>query len=257
MAVEKTEKELEAEASKEVDSKDGDESPSNDELADAFDKLLAEDEEPVDEPDVEVDEAAKKIADEQTQDDNAEKSRLGRKVKAMEEERKKDRELLEEVLALLKAPKKTVTSKEEQLDEGDEEEKALKTYQATYRELVKGYAKDADYEEVLAVLKTNPEFDKIHTGKPEVDVEINYNKAARSLLAKRLKASAEKKVDVHGDEETAATGLSGSGRQAKPVDKEYELDEFAKEFVSKTKMSKEDIGKALAGDIPLNLRGTK
>lgn len=279
MAVE-TEEELAAKASSKEDSKDDDKTPSNDELSDAFDKLFKEEEELVSKDSEMTNEDAKIVDDEKTQDDNAEKSRLGRKVKAMEEERKKDRELLEKILAKLDSPKQTVAKTNDNLDSDEEEEypteiktpddienynrikaqreaKALRTYQTTYRNLVESYAKDDDYAEVLEVLKTNPEFDKIHTGKPEIDVEINYNKAARSLLAKRLKASAEKKVPVHGNDETPPAGLSGTNRVAKPFEKEYELDEFAREFVNKTKMSKEDIGKALAGDIPLNLRGAK
>lgn len=279
MAEEKTKEELEAEASAKENLEDGDKTPSDNELSDAFDKLFEE--ENVGEKDDETNKS--KVAEKPSQDDNAEKSRLGRKIKAMEEESKKNKELLDEILKEIRTGKQTkseVVDKSESNDDEEEypetittpedierynrvkakkDQKALTEYQTKYRGLIKGYDGDEHYKDVIELIKTNPEFDKIYTGDPAVDVEINYNKAAKVVLSKKVKAATTKKIDVHGDdnEENPPAGLSGGGKVAKVDTKEIELDEHAKEFVAKVKMSKEDVATALKGDTPLNLGGTR
>ncbi len=276
----KTKEELEAEV-KSKENLDGDKVPSDEELSDTFDKLFEEENVgDVVEGDNKADENSK-IADE-LQDDNAEKSRLGRKVKAMEEENKRIKESLDEILKEVRSGKQVksepVTDKlesddDEQLPDtittpedlerynrvkAKNEQKAITTYQTKYRSLIKGFETDEHYNDVISLIKTNAEFDKIYTGDPEIDVEINYNKAAKVVLSKKIKAGSAKKIDVHGDDGDAPpAGLSGSTRVAKTTDSEIELDEHAKAFVDKVKMSKEDVSKALEGDTPLNLKKDK
>jgi hypothetical protein len=114
--------------------------------------------------------------------------------------------------------------------------------------------KDDEYfDEVVGLMKSDPAFDKIHTGDPEKDVDINYNKAARALLARKL-ATVKIKPVVHGDEhEDLATGLSGSTKVAGKLSGSIELDDFAKEYIAATGMNEDDVKAALKGSASAHL----
>lgn len=201
--------------------------------------------------------------------DNRKRSDLGRKIKELTENAEKDRELMKQILERL-SEQSLAKKKEVVVDEDDEEmpetivtpedlekyarikkkreERALENYQSKYRQLLGEYkSKDDNFDEILAEITSNPEFDKIHTWKPEVDVELNYAKAARAVMAKKLAAiGGKKEVPVKGEKESA-TGLSGASRTESKEVVLPKLSADVLEYAKSLNMSNEEIADALAG----------
>ena len=84
-------------------------------------------------------------------------------------------------------------------------------------------------------------------------MELNYNKAKSSLLAKKMA-----KPKVPGRHEKAeGTSLSVKSQTDKSESSDVELDDFAKEYVKKTGTSEESIKAALKGEPGAHLMGIR
>jgi hypothetical protein len=111
------------------------------------------------------------------------------------------------------------------------------------------------YKELMA------NFNNVITKDPIQDAEINYAKAERAYLRKKLaQPSAPKPVDTRpiplaNTPPQVPIGVEGGSRNAPPSAKPIELDEHAKEFVRRTNMSEKSQLEALTGPVPNYLSG--
>lgn len=189
-------------------------------------------------------------------EDNAERSRLGRKVAHLEtiilglteklekfgetpigaptkEEGKRD-----------EGEEKLPTSKEELRkmlhDLQEEEAKEKRSYESTYLAKIYELGKDNDDQDAIVELMLK-NHNKVLHNKPELDAELNYRAAeAEYYRTKRV----EKKSPLKGDKppKTEKPESKAVGETALDID----LDEYAKEFIAKTGMSTESVKRALS-----------
>ena len=183
-------------------------------------------------------------------EENAERSRLGRKVKTLEDQ-------LSRLVNLLET-KETV--KTEQLEEDDEEADAYITpenlpkyieretkkreaeqvkYQQNYVANFSQIGKDDDnftdiWEEMLANHNT------VVTGDPKADAQINYFKAKASIFENRKPVN-----PVQGKSKTVKTKVNVPDKIQEKQPKPIKLDPIAAEFVKRQKLSTEFVEKTL------------
>ena len=195
-----------------------------------------------------------------------ERSNLGRKVKKLEETLVEMNEALQE----LRSSKQTASAPQADLPEyistPDDVEKYLTVrerkqkeeqvqYQGVYAKTFRSVGKeDPDiYEEVFNEMFEH--FNVVRTGSPEIDAELNYAKAKASVLSKKSATPAKARANVKGGKTEVSTNLSVESRADDTPVADIQLDDFAKEFVTKTGMKQESIRGALKEDTPIHLRG--
>jgi len=195
-----------------------------------------------------------------------ERSNLGRKVKKLEDTISELTDIIQE----LRASRQTVNAPQADMPEyistPDDVERVLTArerkqkeeqarYQGAYAKTFRGLGKnESDYEEVFNEMFEH--FNEVRTGDPEVDAELNYAKAKASLLSKKLAGPAKApKANVKGSKTEVSTNLSVESRADDTPGADVQLDEFAKEFVAKTKMNNESVKDALKSETPIHLRG--
>lgn len=211
--------------------------------------------------------------------DQGERSKMGRRVKRMED-------MLTQVISKLdsfnypvdRETRKNVGNVEENPDDLPEvistpqdvervlsirERKRLEDQQKYERGYVStlgklGSANSEIHEEVLDLMEKEWKiFGRRRSDNPELDAELNYSKAEGAIL-KRKMASPRPKPNVKGEKSTVSTNLSvSSSEESSSSTGLPPLDEFAADFVKKTGMKEESVREALKGEIPINLTRTK
>jgi len=210
-------------------------------------------------------------------DDNRERSNLGRRVKAMEENLNHFLNRFEQISSKIEQPKPARPELDEDADldvpltasefesriEKYEREKAERERSANAN-YVSGYQRsqislgmDMSEEEHAAVVQEmNTNFNVRHSNDPSLDAEKNFLRAQLSLTKKQLEQTKVPKNPLEKNKGPAVKNLGGPSEstvdvrvKAKP-----KLDKFAAEFVAKTNMSDESVSAALEGEIPLRLR---
>jgi len=117
-----------------------------------------------------------------------------------------------------------------------------------------GKVTDTLHDEIMAELKsTTSPFNTQHTGNPTIDARINYAEAKAAILAKQV---ATPKTVFKGKGAETATGVTASTRTDSKVDDMPTLDEKANEFIRLTGMKPESVKAALKEPMPFHLRGT-
>lgn len=213
--------------------------------------------------------------------DSRERSNLGRKVKRLEDEltnfnSKMDTLLSrfpqpqpayqqeeeipeiiatsEDVLKLLRSPKGKEMYKTLKDEETQEQAKERDKYEREYF-IASEKMKDDNpemHQEIFDEMLKN--FNKVRTGTPEIDAELNYTRAKASVLSKRIAAPAKPKPpNVKGGGSAIPAGLSVGSTNDTEHEKELNLDADALEFLKKTGMSMDSAKSALKGDIPMHL----
>lgn len=219
---------------------------------------------------VKVDETKK---EEVKQDENAERSKLGRKVKYLEESLIPRLESKIDLLLAQKSPGKTEddefippqTQEEFERKVAEFEDKKVSRiqnnqlkYQAGFLSALSRIGLEEDgsiYEEVVNEIKKegskfNVCYSSDYTSDPNVDAERNYIKAKNFILSQKLKSVTVSKEPVNplkGDKPKVPFGVSGTTKVAPKSEPELEMDEYARDFVRRTKMSDEDVKVALTG----------
>lgn len=201
-------------------------------------------------------------------DDNRERSNLGRRVKAMEDTVTTLANAVQQFVDNTNKPgeesgesddveyltKKDVESYFTQLR--TKEANQLKEYDNTYlrHEVTLGMdLSEEEYEEVRQERMAN--FNVRHTDDPRADAEKNFLLAQNAVLKNKI--GGKKPNPLKGKKpEAPLGGPSGSENEGKQ-EKSIILDDAAKEFVEKMGMSEESVKKALSGDTPLYLQGSK
>lgn len=199
----------------------------------------------------EVDEPTpEELETKQRDEENAERSRLGRKVKDLEAQ-------LSEVSGM-KSQLERLTSLLENKQEEEEEEilttKTLENYLQRYEtnKSTKQQAYEKDYTAAFAKMGVEDEnfndiweemvqkHNEIHTGDPKTDAQINYLKAQNSLLKKPHNPLQGKGDTVKGVNTPDSTKKSVKGMP--------KLDPIAEEFVKRQGLSPDFVNKALNSD---------
>ncbi len=120
----------------------------------------------------------------------------------------------------------------------------------------KGKVDESLHAEIIAELyKDNSPFNVRHSDNPVADARINYAEAKAYILEQ--KATGNGKNVFKGKQTNLATGVTATTRQKIQADELPPLDETAKEFVRMTGMSEESVRSALKGDLPIHLRGIR
>lgn len=130
----------------------------------------------------------------------------------------------------------------------------IKTLQAPQ---LKGATPDDIHAEVVAELQ-RPEspFNRKQYFNPQMDAKINYIEAKNYILEKRLSGEkSDKNVFKGKPKDSPATGTSVSTRQATVANELPALDEASQDFIKRTGMSVESVKAALSETLPIHLSG--
>lgn len=195
-----------------------------------------------------------------------ERSNLGRKVKKLEETLVEMNEALQELRTQRQIQNTTQTQSDlpEYVSTPDDVERILTSrekrqkderdrYQVSYSKTFRDVGREDPelYEEVFNEMYSN--FNIVRTGDASIDAELNYAKAKASVLSKKT-SQPKAKPNIKGSNQTASTNLSVDSRAEENSASDVQLDDFAKEFVSKTGMKTDSINNALKGDVPAHIR---
>ncbi len=221
--------------------------------------------------------------------DNRDRSRLGRRMKSLEETLNTLVSKLEGIVKPVEttvAPEKVVYGDEylaQQITEAKEAgiipdiittpediiatntfvNKVNQTMQIKYaqgylgevkRLQIAGEVPDKLHSEIMAELQsaTSP-FNQRHVDNPVIDARINYAEAKAFLIEKKM---AVPKSVFKGKQPDVATGVTASTRTDVVKDEMPALDEKANEFIRLTGMSPDSVKAALKEPMPFHLRGT-
>lgn len=204
------------------------------------------------------------------EEDHSEKSRLGRKVKRMEEQFSNVLEKFDDFMSRSIPPQPSPPADElpEFIQTPEDVERVVSARErkiATAQQMYSGnYIKQLQglgnvnteiHDDILNEMAANPNFNARHTGNPIVDARLNYAEAKASVLAKKT-AGTRPNIPVSGGSPISPTGISATSRNAvTPTSELPELSEASKEFIRRTGMSEEDVKAALTGNAPLNIMG--
>ena len=212
---------------------------------------------------VEPKKETKKQPEPEEEEDHRERSKLGRKVKQLEDVIQQQNERMEMLMNKLEKPHSPV-------EEEDVPEDVAKWFAAYERKkgteqqrYSQGYLKsfwvegkndrenDPElYDEIYKEMATN--FNVRYSNDPSMDAAINYGKAARAVLKKQT-ASVKSKPNVKADKPQASTSLDVKSRSVPEPSEDEDLDPEAREFVKKIGMSRESVREALKGPGPAHL----
>jgi len=199
--------------------------------------------------------------------DNAERSRLGRRLSQMES---KFSELVEKLENYTQRNSTNddpfessgdvfdMPTTPEELERFIEKREAKKQQTVTKYEtnylttLDKVRVDDEDeHNAIMAEMLSN--FNIKHSDNAALDAKLNYADAERAMLRKKMASPAPRKVPLKG-ETPKGTGVNHGAKVEMKQAKKIELDQYASEFVSKTGMSEESVNKSLSGNAPNYLR---
>jgi len=233
-------------------------------------------EEAKDEVKVEEEKPVESKKEEIKPDDNAERSRLGRRVKYLEENVLPDISKKLDTLALLLSGKKTESNEDEeyvapqtqaefekQLKRIDERKQAQ--VESNRTRYTSGYLsatsrlglmdENSDLHDEIMKEIQKPEFNVCYSNDyssdPQSDAERNYFRAKTSLLSQKLKSMSVTKEPVNpfkGEKPKVSLGISGTSKTEVSKKPKIELDDAARDFIKRTNMSEKDVEEALSGE---------
>ena len=243
--------------------------PTDEALSTAFDKMTGEKQETTETKPVVVAEPKKEVVVEEDEEpDQRERTRLGRRLKRMEEQFTQLMDKMDNLASSTKAapyhPEETTTTGDdlpEYVATGQDVVKVLSLYERKkardQEQYEKGYVdnfrkmgnRDPDnFEEIFTEMQTN--FNVKHTGDPSVDSRINYAEAKAAVMSKKVAPTRTQKQVTKGERTQASTDLSVSTRETARTQEMPQLDDFAKEFISKTGMKEDSVKGALIRRYP-------
>ena len=248
--------------------------------------------EPKEEPEVKLEpkeEVAEQVTEEPT--DNAERSRLGRRMKNIEEKFDAFLSKLETQQPQAKPQENVIYDNhyiQSQIDAAVERGELPATivtpqdqyvvnrfvnglqsfignkYAVSYINTLKspnlkGDTPDDIHAEVVAELQNvESPFNLKRYNNPQLDAQLNYLEAKNSILQKKLSSvKTDKSVFKGKPPDAPPTGTSVSTRTAAVNNDLPQLDEASQDFIKKTGMSVESVVKALKSEMPLSLRGMR
>jgi len=204
--------------------------------------------------------------------DQAESSRLGRKVKGLEDQ-------LQNLMSKMDtyfAPKEGLASQQDSelpeiIQTPDDVRKVMQAEEQRKQNFVNqyrsGYArkildlgngedidKETHDEIVNEMMIPNSPFNKILSDNPLADAEINYAKAMRAVLSKKYSKPKGPVIPGRAETPVAATGVTIGTRTATPSINPIQLDEASQDFVKKLGLNEEFVKKALSREVPIGIK---
>lgn len=138
------------------------------------------------------------------------------------------------------------------------EEKRSIEYQRGYINALKGFKGDTDdslHDEVVAELfRLESPFNQKRYGDPTVDARLNYLEAKSAILEGKVTTPSAKNV-FKGKQGNVPTGNHVTTKVAPSEESVPQLDEVSLQFIKSQGMSEETVRKALKEPLPLHLKG--
>ena len=196
-------------------------------------------------------------------EDNAERSRLGRKVAALETQLQTALQALQEQAKPPADPVDpddlvTVGKLDEYLGQAERRKQAVvKQYNAASQQELLKYGKqykDEDWLEIVKMAESNWEY---ATRNPAVDTRLNFREAERKFLQGKIKKGKTPVNPLEKNKDQNPTNLGGeSGAELAPPKEQAkpQLDKYAQDLVNRTGMSDESVDDAL-NNSPSHLGG--
>ena len=130
------------------------------------------------------------------------------------------------------------------------EEKERQNYETGYlRKLRELGGQNPDlHKEVVDEMMAN--FNVRYSDNPDLDAKLNYAEAKAALFSKR---TAPTRPNVRGEKSQVSTNISVSTREEPSASAPLELDEHAKDFMRITGMKEDSAKEALKGETPMHL----
>lgn len=214
--------------------------------------------------------------------DNAERSKLGRKVKYMEDSLNGIKESIDERMDRMEklfSQGQQQERHEEQFEDDEDEEVVLtkkemreqmqqlmkeqqtqetnsqvqyeKGYLSTIKQLGSEEESEEEFNDIYDEMMAN--FNKKHSDNPEMDAEKNWLRATKSVLKKQAAKPIKKENPLKGRKPKSPLGKGGGDTTPDTSPTTPKLDDVAAEFIRKTKMSDEAVADALSGEAPARL----
>lgn len=138
------------------------------------------------------------------------------------------------------------------------EEKRSLEYQRGYIDVLKGFGGNTDnalHDEIVAELfRVESPYNQRRYGDPAVDAHLNYLEAKAAILEGKMTTPTSKNV-FKGKQGTAPTGNHVSTTVQPGEDAAMKLDEVSLQFIKSQGMSEESVRNALKAPLPLHLKG--
>ena len=187
--------------------------------------------------------------------ENAERTRLGRRVKKLED-------LIGELVTELRESRKTpepapdvpetvATPDDVRRILAVEEQRKLNTqrvYHENYRKAIDALGSENEdvHEEVIKeILSPNSPFNQILSENPFADAERNYYRAVKAVLKKKAASPVKPKANVRAEKPIAPTGVPVGTTVNAPNSKPFKIDEYARDFMRRMGMSDKSAEDAL------------
>jgi hypothetical protein len=201
------------------------------------------------------------------EEDNSERSRLGRRVKRLEDNIDNALSEMRSMLAQRVTPPPPVEAPQDDVPVTRRETwDVIREYESKKAEESQRYAKDyvrhltslgLDYseEEFNEIAKEHIEkFNIRHSNDPKSDAERNFRAAENAILRKKLQASRTTKPNpLPGNKPTAPLGGPPGAPPPAPAQAKTKLDDDASHFAKALGLSEDWIEDALKGEQPLYL----
>jgi len=199
-------------------------------------------------------------------EDNGERSKLGRKVKFLEDMVTQQNETIRNLQPVVEQPTNEFEDDEDPVTRGDIE-KIIERREAAQRQQIETYNQNYNHgliklgldleesEHVATVKAVEKILNPSRTGNPEVDAELNFLKARSIVLEGKIKENAKPKNPLNKNKETTPENLGG-GADTKTASKTHrmpKLDSAAQDFVKSSGWDADKVKGILSGDTPLNL----
>lgn len=121
---------------------------------------------------------------------------------------------------------------------------------------LKGDTPDEIHAEVVAELqRVESPFNLNRFNNPTLDAQMNYKEALNSILMKRISEGKPTNVFKGKAKDTPPTGTSVTTRTSAVKNELPSLDESSMDFIKRTGMTVESVKSALGSDLPLHLKG--
>ncbi len=204
--------------------------------------------------------------------DQAESSRLGRKVKGLEDQLQNLMSKMDTYFAPKEglAPQQDVELPEiiqtpddvRRVMQAEEQRKQnfVNQYRSGYARKILdlGNGEDIDKETHDAIVEEmmipNSPFNNILSDNPLADAEINYAKAMRAVLSKKYSKPKEPIIPGRAETPVGALGVTVGTKTAQPTINSVQLDEASQDFVKKLGLNEEFVKKALSREAPIGIK---
>lgn len=199
-------------------------------------------------------------------EDNAERSKLGRKVAALES-------TIQELTSFIRQMQQKPTEPEDEFDEDEpltkkKFEELLELHNQRQHERQSAYTQqyqriliraglemdEHEHADIINAIERLPS--RARTGNPELDAKIDFREAENALLREKVKGASKPKNPLNKNKDTEPEAPLGGGAETGNDSRPRQmpkLDKAAMDFVKSRGMDADRVNKVLSGEAALNL----